>query len=137
MKKEKIKAFIKKTVLFIANPRLLFCFGIGWMITNGWSYVMLGIGTFFNIGWMIGVAGAYLTFLWLPISPEKIVTIAIAIALLRVLFPNDKKTLGVLKDIQQKLKAAISSKKAKKKADKEVTEKEDKGTKNEELERNQ
>lgn len=128
MKKEKVKAFIKKAVLFIANPRLLLCFGIGWMITNGWSYVMLGIGTFFNIGWMIGVAGAYLTFLWLPISPEKIVTVAIAIALLRVLFPNDQKTLGVLKDMQQKLKDAIRSKKAKKKAEE--------GTRNEELERN-
>ncbi len=126
MKKEKIKAFIKKAVLFIANPRLLLCFGIGWMITNGWSYVMLGIGTFFNIGWMIGVASAYLAFLWLPISPEKIVTVAIAIALLRVLFPNDQKTLGVLKDMQQKLKDAISSKKTKKKE----------GTRNEELERN-
>lgn len=75
------------------------------MITNGWSYIMLGVGTYYNIGWMIAVAGAYLTFLWLPISPEKIVTVAIAMALLRWLFPKDEKTLGVLKEIHEKANA--------------------------------
>lgn len=83
----------------------MLCFGIGWMITNGWSYIMLGVGTYYNIGWMIAVAGAYLTFLWLPISPEKIVTVAIAMALLRWLFPKDEKTLGVLKEIHEKANA--------------------------------
>ena len=116
--KEKIKNFIKKAILFIANPRLLICFGLGWMITNGWSYVFIGIGTFFNIPWMAAVGGAYLTFLWMPFTPEKIITIAIAIALLRVLFPNDQKTLGVLRDMQQKIKETIKIKKKDKKKEK-------------------
>ncbi len=101
--KEKIKEILKKAIYFLFNPRFLLCFGIGWMITNGWSYIMLGVGTYYNIGWMIAVAGAYLTFLWLPVSPEKIVTLAIAMALLRWLFPKDEKTLGVLKDMHEKL----------------------------------
>lgn len=103
--KEKIKEILKKAVYFLFNPHFLLCFGIGWMITNGWSYIMLGVGTYYNIGWMIAVAGAYLTFLWLPISPEKIVTVAIAMALLRWLFPKDEKTLGVLKEIHEKANA--------------------------------
>ena len=86
------------------NPRLLLCFGIAWMITNGWSYVMFGVGTYFNISWMIAVGGGYMTFLWIPATPEKIVTVAIAVALLRFFFPNDQKTLGILKKLRQKYK---------------------------------
>jgi hypothetical protein len=48
--------------------------------------------------------------LWLPISPEKIVTVAIAMALLRFLFPNDQKTLGVLKNLYAKVKEKVSKK---------------------------
>lgn len=76
---------------------------------------MLGIGTYLGIHWMVAVAGAYLAFLWLPVSPEKIVTFAIAVALLRCIFPNDQKTLAVLKDLHNKAKKAIKRKKVKKK----------------------
>ena len=110
---EKIKHFLKKTILFITNPRLLLCLGIAWLITNGWSYILLGIGTYWKIEWMIAVASAYLAFLWLPVSPEKIATVAIAIALLKFLFPNDKKTLAVLKDMYAKAKSVIKRKKEK------------------------
>lgn len=106
-----IKAKIKKFVQFLLNPRLVLCFGLAWMITNGWSYILLGIGTYFGIGWMIAVSGAYLTFLWIPVTPEKIVTVAIAILLLRFLFPNDKKTLAVLKDMRERIKANVKRKK--------------------------
>lgn len=114
-----MKEKIKIVILFITNPRLLLCVGIAWLITNGWSYILLGIGTYWEIGWMIAVATAYLTFLWLPISPEKIVTVAIAMALLRFLFPHDEKTLGILKQSYAKLKAAIKQKKEKKKMEQE------------------
>ena len=109
MKKQKLKQGIVKAFQFILNPRLIFCFGIAWMITNGWSYLMLGLGTYLEIGWMIAVAGAYLTFLWLPISPEKLVTVAIAIFLLRKLFPKDKKTLAVLRNLHQSLVSRLNN----------------------------
>lgn len=118
--KEKVKNVLKKTVLFIANPRLLLCFGLGWMITNGWSYILMALGTWLQIGWMMAVAGAYLAFLWLPISPEKIVTVAIAMWLLKVLFPNDEKTLGVLKNMYAKVKAALTVQKDQRKARREA-----------------
>ena len=117
--KEKAKHLLKKAVLFITNPRLLFCFALGWMITNGWSYIMMGVGVYFNIEWMMVVAGAYLTFLWVPISPEKIVTVALAILFLKWLFPNDQKTLAVLVDMKDRLKAAVKKKAAERKAKKE------------------
>ena len=99
-----IKEKLKKIARFIFNPRLLLCFGIAWMITNGWSYVLLGVGTLLEINWMIAVSSAYLALLWIPFTPEKLITFAIAIALLRLLFPNDEKTLGTLRHFHAKAK---------------------------------
>lgn len=113
--KEKIKNTVKKVVMFLLNPRLLLCFGIGWMITNGWSYILLGLGILLHIEWMIAVATGYLAVLWFPFSPEKIVTIVIAMWLMKVLFPNDTKTLGVLRDMYAKLKAALAVKRTERK----------------------
>ena len=100
-------AHIRKTAMkilqFLLNPHLLLCVGIAWLITNGWSYIMLATGTYWQIGWMIAVSTAYLAFLWLPVSPEKIVTVLIAMALLRLFFPKDQKTLGVLRELHRKL----------------------------------
>ena len=105
---EKLRYNLKKTLQFIGNPRLLLCLALGWLITNGWSYIMFGIGTYLEINWMVAVSGAYLAFLWLPISPEKLVTFAIAIARLRWLFPGDPKTLAVLHRWYEKTKAAVN-----------------------------
>lgn len=113
--KEKIKSTLKKVVMFLLNPRLLLCFGMGWMITNGWSYILLGLGILLHIEWMIAVATGYLAILWFPFSPEKIITIAIAMWLMKVLFPNDTKTLGVLREMYAKLKAAIAVKRTERK----------------------
>lgn len=112
--REKIKGLLVKALKFILNPRLLLCFGIAWMITNGWSYLMLAVGTWLGVPWMIAVASAYLAILWLP-SPEKILTCAIAILLLRLLFPKDKYTLGVLQDMHRAALDAFRNRKNKKK----------------------
>ena len=74
--KQKIKEILKKVVMFILNPRLLLCFGIAWMITNGWSYVMLALGAYFKISWMTALAAGYLALMWVPGTPEKIITVA-------------------------------------------------------------
>lgn len=113
MDKTKFKETFKTILRCITNPRLLFCLAIAWIITNGWSYIALAVGTYFKIGWLAGIAGAYLTFLWLPISPEKIATVAIAIALLRKLFPNDRKTLAVLRQLYSNVKGAMKIRKKK------------------------
>lgn len=111
--KDKIKNFLKKAIRFITNPKLLLCMAIAWFITNGWSYVLFALGFYLEIEWMTAVAGAYLAFLWLPVSPEKLVTIAIALWLLKRFFPDDEKTLAVLINLRDKTKRLIKEKKEK------------------------
>lgn len=111
-KKEKTGKF-KKFIQFILNPKLLLCLVIAWIITNGWAYVFVFLGTSLKIKWMLSVGSAYVAFLWLPFTPEKIFTVAIAIALLRFLFPDDKKTLKVLRISFLKIKNGIKNKKEK------------------------
>ena len=105
--KAKIKDLVKRILQFILNPRLLLCFGIAWFITNGWCYLFIVLGSNFDITWMSVAGWAWFTFLWLPISPEKIVTVFLAILFLRFLFPNDQKTLAVLKREQLALRVAL------------------------------
>ena len=50
-----------------------------------------------KINWMRIVGAAYMGFLWLPFTPEKLVTMLIAIFMLRILYPKDERTLGVLR----------------------------------------
>ena len=95
-----MKEKLKTAIDFILNPRLLLCFAAGWMITNGWSYVFIVMGTMFDIKWMSAIGAGYLAFLWLPFSAEKIITCAIAIYFLKKFFPHDTKTLGVLVDMK-------------------------------------
>ena len=111
--KEKLSDILKKTLRFILNPRLLLCLGIAWFITNGWSYVMLALGTWLKSGWMIGIASSYLAALWAPFTPEKIVTVIIAIWLLKLLFPKDEKTLAVLYEMRDSIKRKIAEEREK------------------------
>lgn len=113
--KNKIKKWLKITIEFCLNPRLLLCFGIGWMITNGWAYVATALGLWWDIDWLLGVGAAYLTALWIPFTPEKIITVIIAIFLLKKLFPNDKKTLERLYKMKEKIKSAAKKHKEKRK----------------------
>lgn len=100
------KKTLRRWVQFFLNPRLLLCFGIAWMITNGWCYVFILLGTWLGIGWMLAVGTAWAGILWLPFTPEKVVTLIIAIFLLRRIFPGDEKTLKLLHEEKQKLQAA-------------------------------
>ena len=95
--REGLREMTRRWARFLLNPRLLLCLVIAWMITNGWSYVMFGLGMLMKIHWMRVVGGAYMSFLWLPFTPEKLVTVMLAIGLMRLLYPRDRRTLGVLR----------------------------------------
>ena len=122
--KQKLKRFCKKTAMLIFNPRFLLCFGIGWIITNGWCYIGAALGAYFGIGWLTAFSTGYMALLWVPFTPEKMITLAIAIVLLRFLFPNDQKTLGLLKEMhasaKEKWHAFLDKRKARKNAQKEA-----------------
>lgn len=92
-----LKERVREWSRILLNPRLLFCLLLAWMITNGWSYIIFGLGMALDVNWMRIVGGAYMSFLWLPFTPEKLVTALIAVGLLRLLYPDDQQTLGVLR----------------------------------------
>ena len=95
--REGLRDVLRRWARFLLNPRLLLCLAIAWMITNGWSYVLFSLGMLMKIHWMRVVGGAYMSFLWLPFTPEKLVTVVLAIGLMRLLYPRDRRTLGVLR----------------------------------------
>lgn len=68
--------------------RILLCFGMAWMITNGWCYIFIFFGSLFHLNWMRNIGLGYLAFLWLPCTPEKLITIPIAIWFHKRLFPK-------------------------------------------------
>lgn len=102
--KEKLKRDFKTWATVLLNPRLIICFLIAWMITNGWSYVLFALGLLLKIDWMYMVGGAYMSLLWLPFTPEKLITLFIAIGLMRFLYPNDQRTLGFLRNKLSRLR---------------------------------
>ena len=104
--KTRIFNAIKKWIMVVLNPRLLLCLFVAWMITNGWSYVFVALGTLLDITWMVVTGTAYMSLLWVPFTPEKILTVVIAILLMRAIFPKDQKTVAVLKEELKKLKRA-------------------------------
>lgn len=102
--KKEIIHWAKLILEFCLNPRLLLCFGLAWLITNGWSYIALGLSFWLDLKWLGIIASTYLTALWIPFTPEKIITVIISIFLLKLLFPNDKKTLEKLYKIKNAIK---------------------------------
>lgn len=118
--KKLIKKF-KKLLVFLLNPHFLICFGLAWMITNGWCYIFICAGTYYDIEWMLYVGSSYLVFIWSPVTPEKIITIPLAIALLKLIFPKDEKTLAVLTQMHKKAKETLKNKKRKRKEKKQKT----------------
>lgn len=101
MKKNKIKPVL----------HLLLCLLIAWMITNGWAYVCLGLGLAFDWAWAKGIGTAYLAFLWMPWTPEKLITIPIAIFLQHLIFPQDRAIGRWLKMKLKEIKKKIFKKK--------------------------
>ena len=76
--------------------KFIISFGLAWMITNGWCYCFIVCGHLLDIQWMHIVGEGYLAFLWLPCTPEKVITIPIAIFFHKILFAKDYKTLHQL-----------------------------------------
>lgn len=117
-KKRGLIESVKRILKLFLNPRLLLCFGLAWLITNGWAYILLGIGIWLNVAWMTALATTYLAIIWFPMTPEKIITVTLSFMLLQFIFPRDEKTLGALREMKKEFKRGkIDKKKAKKALD--------------------
>ena len=97
------------------NWRFLICYGLAWFLTNGMWYVIAGMIPVFIVPipitpiswmplWLVNFARAYIVFLYLPFTPEKLVTIPLAIFLLVKLFKNHNKTRVQLDDLYSQSK---------------------------------
>ena len=100
---------------------LAICLLIAWMITNGWAYILLGLGIAFKWTWAESIGSGYLAVLWMPWTPEKLITIPIAIFLQKLIFPKDEAVGRWLKlklyKIKTKLKEAKEKRRLKKRRD--------------------
>ena len=82
----KLKDKLFNLINYLKNPRVLISFLIAWMITNGWAYIILGLGLITRCGVLSAISGAYLAFLWLPFTPEKVVTILLTGLIAKYIF---------------------------------------------------
>lgn len=92
-RKEKLRPWLHA----LTNPHLLISLAIAWFITNGWAYCAVGIGWYLEQSRLLELGTIWLGILWMPGTPEKLLTFLIAIWLLRVLFPDDTRTLAMLR----------------------------------------
>lgn len=67
----------------------------------------MALGVWLKVKWMLSVGAAYLGFLWIPFTPEKLVTVMIAMLLMKFFFPKDERTLGVLREWKQNLRSKM------------------------------
>ena len=82
---------------------------------------MLGLGIHFDITWMAALGGAYLGVLWIPFTPEKILTVIIAFGILRLIFPKDEKTLAIIEGEFRRLKEKQNERRIRKKQERRDT----------------
>ncbi len=67
------------------------CLLLAWMATSGWAYLGVLIGMRTEYTALTAASSAYLGILWLPFTPEKILTILIALKLLKAFYPEDSR----------------------------------------------
>lgn len=80
--------------------KFLLCFFLAWQVTNGWSYAFIIIGLTCDIPWMFNVGTGWQAFLWMPFTPEKLVTIPLAMWFNKLIFRDEKtkRMLGAMKN---------------------------------------
>lgn len=89
-KKKPLKTKLKEWLLafyhFIKDWRTAFSFLLAWTITNGWSYIAIFIGQLLHLPVLRNIGLTYLAILWMPWTPEKLITVPIALFIKKILF---------------------------------------------------
>jgi hypothetical protein len=71
----KIKTYISPFL----NWRILIIYLPIWFIMSGWTYLFIYLGTKYSVGWMLAAGTFWATVLWLPITPEKLITVPLTL----------------------------------------------------------
>lgn len=94
-----MKRLIYKMKVFVQpflNWRFLVSYLIPWTITNGWAWLGTFLLPIIGTNWFTVASSAWLAFLWMPWTPEKILILPAALWLHGILFKNDPKTKAQL-----------------------------------------
>lgn len=91
--KKIIITFLKGVWNYVKDWRTFVSFLLAWSITNGWCYIFIILGTWLKIKWMRITGWTYLAFLWLPTTPEKLITVPLSVAIKKILFKKSKKNV--------------------------------------------
>lgn len=89
--RDSIIAILHSVWNYMKDYRTFISFLLAWTITNGWCYVFIILGSTLNIKWMKITGWSYLAFLWLPTTPEKLITIPLGVGIKKILFKRRKK----------------------------------------------
>ena len=71
----KIKTYISPFL----NWRILIIYVPIWFIMSGWTYLFIFLGTKYSVGWMLAAGTFWATVLWLPFTPEKLITVPLTL----------------------------------------------------------
>ena len=71
----KIKTYISPFL----NWRILVIYVPIWFLMSGWTYLFIFLGTKHHITWMLTAGTFWATVLWLPMTPEKLLTIPLTL----------------------------------------------------------
>lgn len=77
---------IKTYIAPFLNWRILIIYVPIWFIMSGWTYLFIYLGTRHHVGWMLAAGTFWATILWLPFTPEKLITIPLTLYLYVKLF---------------------------------------------------
>ena len=88
----KIKTYISPFL----NWRILIIYVPIWFIMSGWTYLFIYLGTQYHIGWMLAAGTFWATVLWLPFTPEKLITIPLTLYLYVKLFGKGNEKLEAM-----------------------------------------
>lgn len=88
-------ANLYKSIKPYLTVKMIISFAIAWFITNGHAYMLFGWGMIDDIEWMKWYGGAYVAILYMPFTPEKIITIPLGVWFYKILFRKtiDKRRL--------------------------------------------
>ena len=70
---------IKTYIAPFLNWRILIIYVPIWFLMSGWTYLFIYLGTRHHVGWMLAAGTFWATLLWLPITPEKLITIPLTL----------------------------------------------------------
>lgn len=103
-----MKKLIKKIGVYISpfiDLKLLLIYTPIWFLMSGWTYLFIFLGMKYRINWMLIAGSTWAGILWLPFTPEKIITIPLTLFLYTKIFGNkDKKTIFKLERMHEQAK---------------------------------